>query len=101
MPQGGNLLITAEHKETEHAVHITFADEGEGISPEDLERVFEPFYTTKKEGTGLGLAVSYRIVRDHFGDIRIDSVRGQGTTVTVVLPVSFTPPLLFPMSSSV
>ncbi len=64
---------------------ITFEDTGEGIAPEDLEKVFDPFYTNKNNGTGLGLPISYSIVKSHGGEIDIDSVKGKGTKVVVEL----------------
>jgi two-component system NtrC family sensor kinase len=68
-------------------------DDGEGIRPESLPRVFEPFFTTKDvgEGTGLGLAVSYGIIRDHGGWITVKSERGKGTTFTVLVPAAALP----------
>ena len=67
---------------------IQISDTGVGIAPEHLERIFEPFFTTKApgEGTGLGLAVSYSIMKEHGGDITVESQVGSGTTVTVLLP---------------
>ena len=67
---------------------IEVADQGAGISPESLARVTDPFFTTRGEkgGTGLGLSVSQRIVRDHGGTMRFRSVFGHGTTVTVTIP---------------
>jgi len=69
-------------------VKMSVRDTGSGISPQDIERIFEPFYTTKaqEEGTGLGLAVVHGIVKRHGGDIRAESVLGHGTTFTVFLP---------------
>ena len=69
-------------------VTISVIDQGPGVS--DAEAVFEPFYTTKLQGTGLGLAVVARIVRDHGGFVRVDNVPGRGARFTVGLPV--TPP---------
>jgi two-component system NtrC family sensor kinase len=71
-------------------VRIVFADNGPGIRQEHLRRVFDPFFTTKDigEGIGLGLSVAYGIVRDHGGDLSVESVPGEGTTVSVVLPVT-------------
>ena len=60
------------------------SDEGAGI--EDVERIFEPYYTTKAKGTGLGLIISRQIVEDHHGHIRVASRAGEGTTVTIELP---------------
>ena len=78
--------------EPENTFHITFADTGPGIAPKEVERIFDPFYTTKKEGTGLGLSISYGIIQQHGGDIEVDSIaageneKKHGTTVTVRLP---------------
>jgi signal transduction histidine kinase len=67
---------------------VEIADTGEGIEPENLAQLFRPFYTTKKKGTGLGLAVSYKIIHDHNGDITVQSEAAKGTTITVQLPLS-------------
>jgi signal transduction histidine kinase len=71
-------------------VMIAVTDDGEGMPPEVLERVFEPFFTTKPvgQGTGLGLYVSYEIVRAHGGEIRVESAPGSGTTFAFTLPIS-------------
>jgi signal transduction histidine kinase len=70
-------------------VEIIFRDTGSGIAPEHLSKIFDPFFTTKGEtkGTGLGLAVSYGIIKKHGGDIEVASVVGQGTTFTVKVPI--------------
>jgi signal transduction histidine kinase len=62
-------------------------DTGRGIRPEDVDRVFDPFFTTRPDGTGLGMAIAQRIVRAHSGDIAVDSTVGIGTRVTVRLPL--------------
>ena len=67
-------------------VEICVEDRGSGIPAEDLERVFEPFYTTKPKGTGLGLATVHRIVEAHGGRLALTSRRGEGTAVRVLLP---------------
>jgi signal transduction histidine kinase len=69
---------------------VEVADTGCGIPPENLDRIFDPFFTTKQsdKGTGLGLAVSYGIVTEHGGQIRVASKVGEGTTMTVRLPLS-------------
>ena len=69
-------------------IRIEILDQGKGIEKEQLEYVFEPFYTTKSpgEGTGLGLAVAYKIIQDHNGSIQIDSQPGTGTRVVLELP---------------
>jgi signal transduction histidine kinase len=70
-------------------IHVIVKDNGKGIPPENLARIFEPFYTTKApgKGTGLGLSVSYRIVQQHGGQIRVESRPGAGSVFTVILPL--------------
>lgn len=68
-------------------IQITIVDTGTGVSPEHLPQLFQPFFTTKKQGTGLGLYLAQRIMREHAGGIKVDSAEGQGTTVQVTLPV--------------
>jgi two-component system nitrogen regulation sensor histidine kinase GlnL len=67
---------------------IDFADNGPGIPPDHLPHLFTPFFTTKSRGTGLGLAVSQRIIAEHGGTIRAESTPGQGAIFHVYLPVS-------------
>ncbi|NLB05545.1 MAG: PAS domain-containing sensor histidine kinase, partial [Desulfobulbaceae bacterium] len=71
-------------------VAVAISDTGIGIRPEDMDAIFEPFYTTKPavKGTGLGLPVSYGIVRNHGGEILVASTPGKGSTFTVLLPVA-------------
>jgi signal transduction histidine kinase len=69
-----------------HSVVVQVSDTGKGISPEQLSRVFQPFYTTKHKGTGLGMTISKRIVEQHRGSISVSSEPGRGTTVTITLP---------------
>jgi signal transduction histidine kinase len=92
MPKGGKLTITASPSELKKqpALEIIFADTGGGISSDELERIWEPFFTTKPEGTGtgLGLGICRRIVEDHHGEITIQSEVGRGTTVRIVLPAN-------------
>jgi len=87
MPQGGDLTVTAGRQGAE--IHVAVGDTGVGVPEENLEKVFEPFFTTKEagEGTGLGLSVSYSIVRQHGGRIELTSRAGQGATFVVVLPI--------------
>ncbi|MFP4308202.1 MAG: sensor histidine kinase [Desulfococcaceae bacterium] len=98
-----NLLLNARDAAGEHGVVrlttgweperrraiIRVSDDGCGIEPQHLSRIFDPFFTTKPtgEGTGLGLAVSYGIVKHHGGDIRVDSRPGEGTEFEVILPL--------------
>ena len=86
MDQGGRLVVRTGLDE-QGFVTIVFADNGSGISEENLERIFEPFFTTKTRGTGLGLAITRQIVEQHQGRISIASNLGEGTTITVRLPV--------------
>ena len=71
-------------------VELRVTDAGAGIAREDIDRIFQPFFTTKERGTGLGLAVIHRAIEDHDGQIRVDSEPGQGTTFTVALPLTTT-----------
>jgi len=66
---------------------IAIQDTGPGIAEEFREKIFEPFFSTKEEGIGLGLPIAQRIVEEHGGQIRVDSPPGQGTTFTVILPI--------------
>nr|WP_276561855.1 PAS domain S-box protein [Brevibacillus halotolerans] len=86
MPNGGMIYITV--KQDAQMVDICFRDEGCGIPEDRVSKLGEPFYTTKDKGTGLGLMVSKKIIRDHQGSILIDSVINQGTTVHVNVPLS-------------
>ena len=87
MEEGGRLTVSTALRRDE--VHIRFADTGSGIAPEHLGKIFDPFFTTKDvgKGTGLGLAVSYGIVRRHGGGIDVASTLGTGSVFTVTLPV--------------
>lgn len=84
MEQGGELLVRT--KKHERTVQITVRDNGVGIESENLGRVFDPYYTTKNDGTGLGLAMSAKIVEEHGGQIEVSSVLGEYTEVRVILP---------------
>ena len=85
---GGTITIKTWHEEQRVAVAIQ--DTGIGIKPENIDRIFQPFYTTKSvvKGTGLGLSVSHGIVQNHQGEIRVASQPGEGSTFTVLLPIS-------------
>jgi two-component system sensor histidine kinase PilS (NtrC family) len=84
MPDGGKLRITATAYDA--SVVLKWSDNGVGMDPEIRRRAFEPFVTSHPDGTGLGLAVVYAAVEDHGGSIDIDSIPGEGTTITVELP---------------
>ncbi len=87
LQRGGVITITAWQEGEEVAVSIN--DDGIGIEPKKLARIFQPFYTTKPEikGTGLGLSICHSIVQDHQGEIHVESWPGKGSTFTVLLPV--------------
>ncbi len=85
MRAGGILRIATSGVDAH--VTITFTDTGHGISPEQIGQVFQPYFTTKKKGTGLGLMIVQRIVREHGGTIEIESDPGRGTTLRIRLPV--------------
>lgn len=88
MPQGGNLWLTTRLNREQSLVRITVRDDGTGISPEILPRIFEPFLTTKESGrgVGLGLAISRSILERHNGNVTVQSEAGRGTTFSVTLP---------------
>ena len=90
MPHGGRCRISACERSREggRSVEVPVQDTGVGIPQQDLQRVFEPFYTTKSGGTGLGLAIAYRIMQDHGGSIHLSSSPGSGTTMVLRFPVS-------------
>ncbi len=97
MPGGGNIFIGAENVVLDtdmgalqkgRYVKITIRDRGEGMPPEVLSRIFEPFYTTKEKGNGLGLSISYSIVKRHGGEILVDSSVGEGSVFYIYLPAA-------------
>jgi signal transduction histidine kinase len=92
MPDGGRLRVVLDleadgNRAAERFVRLSVEDTGAGIPPEDLARVFEPYFTTKKLGIGLGLALTKQIVEEHGGTIAITSRVGEGTTVVMRLPI--------------
>jgi two-component system NtrC family sensor kinase len=93
--KGGRVRIAAAGEHDRGWIVVTVTDDGCGIPAHVLPHVFDPFFTTKPrgKGTGLGLSVSLGIVRQHGGDIRVDSTPGKGTTVTVLLPAALVPGL--------
>jgi len=92
MPGGGQLNIATSNG---HMVRVRVSDTGSGIAPENIQRIYDPFFTTKtapKEGqprgTGLGLSVTYGIIQEHAGKIRVESNHGAGTTFALDFPLS-------------
>jgi two-component system, sporulation sensor kinase E len=85
MPEGGTLSVETKRKGDD--VLLCISDTGTGIPEEIMEKIFEPYFTTKPFGTGLGLTIVFKIVKEHFGDISVASRAAGGTTVTMALPV--------------
>jgi signal transduction histidine kinase len=98
MTRGGTL--TLQTGENADAVWISVADTGGGIPQEQVTRIFEPFYTTKKKGSGLGLMIVQRIVRAHGGRIELESNVGRGTTFRIWLPLHERKPRLLEAKNS-
>jgi PAS domain S-box-containing protein len=98
MPNSGTILVKAENIEADAQndyplsgrdyIKITFKDNGSGISKDHIKKIFDPYFTTKKKGSGLGLSSAYSIIRNHGGSIDVESVAGSGTTFNVYLPAS-------------
>ena len=88
MPRGGELTLATECENS--TIHVEVSDSGVGIPPEHLSKIFDPFFTTKTKsrGTGLGLAVTYGIIREHSGKIEVESAPGQGTTFRLEFPAA-------------
>jgi len=85
MKTGGSLSITAQ--QTDRVIEIVISDTGTGISPENIDRVFEPLFSDKPRGTGLGLAICRDIIENHRGSISVDSNVGSGTSFTIQIPI--------------
>lgn len=86
MPKGGDLIL-ASRAEDDGFATLSISDSGQGIRPEILENIFQLYFTTKEDGTGIGLPLALRAVDLHGGTIKVDSQPGKGTTVTIRLPV--------------
>jgi nitrogen fixation/metabolism regulation signal transduction histidine kinase len=85
MPDGGKLTISA--KPNGNNAELRVADTGAGMTPEECERLFTPYYTTKQHGTGLGLAIVQSVIADHAGTIAVESGTGSGATFVITLPI--------------
>jgi len=84
MPNGGTLTLRSRRDGGKATIEIT--DTGSGLTPEECERIFTPYYTSKQHGTGLGLAIVQSVVSDHHGKISVRSEPGRGTTFVIELP---------------
>ena len=91
MPSGGALGVRTRQqvRDQRDGISVEIRDTGTGMEPDELEKIFDPFYTTRAErgGTGLGLSVTYGIVTEHGGTIDVESQRGRGSIFTVWLPL--------------
>ncbi|MFQ3547202.1 MAG: ATP-binding protein [Termitinemataceae bacterium] len=85
MPEGGTLTLKTEGSPTEVHIHVT--DTGMGICEENLAKIFEPYFTTKETGSGLGLTLVFKIIKEHRGDITVKSREGEGASFMITLPV--------------
>jgi signal transduction histidine kinase len=86
MPEGGEITLGASFDPETDSFRLTFSDEGTGILPEEMGKIFQPYFTTKEAGIGLGLAITERIIKEHGGEISVESRKGEGTSFIVVLP---------------
>jgi signal transduction histidine kinase len=86
MPGAGSLTVVAEA--SHRTVRLSFTDTGTGMDPDALGRIFEPYFSTKATGTGLGLTIAKRNIELNGGSIRVQSAMGKGTTVTIELPAA-------------
>lgn len=87
MPDGGNITITIRHDRETDEMLIYFTDTGIGIAQENLDKILEPFFTTKNTGTGLGLSLAYQTIKSHNGGFNIRSAVGKGTQIEIKLPI--------------
>ena len=85
---GGYVRISTRHASENNEIHVSVADNGEGISEDNLVKIFDPFFTTKEDGTGLGLAITHGIIEQHNGTIDAESRMGHGTIFTIKLPLA-------------
>ncbi|MGD9678220.1 MAG: PAS domain S-box protein [Vulcanibacillus sp.] len=88
MKKGGEVKVSSKMNDERQMIEVIFEDTGEGIQEEILQRIYEPFFTTKEKGTGLGIPVSYQIMKNHGGDMEIRSFSGKGTEVILYFPLN-------------
>jgi signal transduction histidine kinase len=87
MKHNGKLYISTKYDPEQQKIEIKFKDTGCGITEENLEKIFHPFFTTHEDGTGLGLPICQMIINEHKGNILAESRLGEGTTFTILLPL--------------
>jgi signal transduction histidine kinase len=94
MPEGGVLTVAVRRRggtDASGAIEVVVSDNGRGMTAEEIRGAFEPYYSTKDAGLGLGLALTRKIVTDHGGAIDLDSAPGRGTVARIVLPLAAEP----------
>jgi signal transduction histidine kinase len=87
MPRGGTLMLRGRNSKDGQWITISIQDSGVGIPNEDMNKLFDPFFSTKEGGIGLGLSIAHRIIDQHHGKIEVESDPGKGTLFTIWLPV--------------
>jgi len=87
MPQGGALAVKTLLDDSENTLRIAISDSGKGMEPPVLDQMFQPFFTTKRKGSGLGLSICQRLVDQHGGSISAESAPGKGTVFTLLIPI--------------
>lgn len=95
MREGGTLTVRTGFQASEEAIEITISDTGRGMDKEQMENIFLPFFTTKPKGSGLGLSITKRLIEQHGGSLRVESVVAKGSTFTITLPVRRVPEVQF------
>jgi signal transduction histidine kinase/putative methionine-R-sulfoxide reductase with GAF domain len=88
MPKGGHLILRGQISENDRFIKLSIKDSGVGISDEEMGKLFDPFFSTKEGGIGLGLSIAHRIIDQHHGKIEVESAPGKGTLFTLWLPIS-------------
>ena len=89
--ENGRIIIKSRVNEKQNNITVAVEDDGLGIAPHDIQKIFDPFFSTKSNGTGLGLAVSYGIIKNHKGDIKAYSEQGKGTRFVIEIPIAREP----------
>jgi len=96
MPNGGNLTVATERQDDPPSLVLQVADTGTGILEEDKDRIFDPFFTRKPEGTGMGLSISRQILEKHGAFVDVETEPGKGTTFRIIFPLKPVVPQIEP-----